>query len=131
MTKSSTQVSWAQPSESTGPALADDVVLEATVLRKPIRGRVGVEAVMAAAAAYYTRLSFTHQATSGARTYLEWEAAAPNGAEMSGITVLTRTPDGLVEQVAIHHRPLDAALEFSRAVGRRTAGVVAPGSFAD
>lgn len=131
MTRNSTQVSWAQASDSDGPAFTDDVVLEAAVLRKPVRGRIEVEAVMAAAADYYTRLAFTHQTTSGARTYLEWEAAAPDGTELAGVTVLTRNRDGRVEHVAIHHRPLDAALEFSRVIGRRTAGVVAPGSFAD
>jgi hypothetical protein len=51
--------------------------------------------------------------------------------EMNGVTVLTRNPDGLVEHVCIHHRPLDAVMEFSRELGRRLAGVVPTGSFAD
>ncbi|HVV19642.1 MAG TPA: hypothetical protein VHF06_09420 [Pseudonocardiaceae bacterium] len=79
---------------------------------------------------YYTRLAFTHEATNGTRTYLEWEAAGPTGTPMNGVTVLTRAPDGRIEHVAIHHRPLDAALEFSRELGKRTVGVVA-GTFAE
>lgn len=122
-----TTVSWAESSEASGPPFTDDVVLEAG----SCGGLCAVEAVMAAAGAYYTRLAFTHQATGGARTYLEWEATGATGRRMNGVTVLTRTPDGLIEHVSIHHRPLDAALEFSRELGRRTADVVPPGSFAD
>jgi hypothetical protein len=51
---------------------------------------------MAAAAAYYTRLGFTHRQPA-APAPTEWEAVGPTGTEMSGITVLTRNPDGLVE----------------------------------
>jgi hypothetical protein len=48
---------FAQESEAPsppGPQLAEDVVLEAAVLREPLRGRDHVRTVLAAASAYYT-----------------------------------------------------------------------------
>ncbi len=104
-----------------GPVLAEDVVLEASALRAPLRGREQVGTVMRAAAASYARLDFTHEATNGPRTYLEWEATAADGTELAGVTVLTRNPAGEIAHVAIRHRPLDGLLEFSRELGRRTA----------
>jgi uridine phosphorylase len=115
--------------EATGPAVADDVVLEASVLRRPVHGRDRVLAVMGAANTYYARLDVVREAAAGPRTYLEWEATGPDGTEMAGVTVLTRDDDGQLVHVAIHHRPLDAALAFSREIGRRTAGQVPPGYF--
>jgi len=84
-----------------GPALAEDVVLEASALRRPVRDRDAAEAI------------------------------GPTGTVIGGVTVLTRDADGRIAHVAIHHRPLGALLEFSRELGRRTAGRVPAGSFAD
>jgi hypothetical protein len=86
---------------------------------------------METASAYYAGLVFTHEAVSGPRTYVEWEAEAPTGTRFNGVTVLTRDADGLISHVAIHHRPLDAALEFSAEMNLRTQGKIAPGHFYD
>jgi hypothetical protein len=94
-----------------------------------LRGKEDVEVTMQAASAYYASLVFTHEAVNGARTYLEWEAEAPTGTKFSGVTVLTCNSDGLIGHIAIHHRPLDAALEFSAEMNRRTQGKIAPGHF--
>jgi hypothetical protein len=118
-----------QSADAFGSALADDVVLEAATLRVPVRGKKDVQATMQAASAYYTSLMFTHEAVNGRRTYLEWEAEAPTGTKFSGITILARNADGLIGHIAIHHRPLDAALEFSAEMSRRTQGKIAPGHF--
>lgn len=112
-------------------AFADDVVLEASTLRVPVRGKEDVQVIMQTASAYYADLVFTHEATSGPRTYVEWEAEAPSGTRFSGITVLTRNPGGLISHIAIHHRPLDAALEFSAEMNRRTEGKISVGHFYD
>lgn len=118
-----------QSADAFGNAFADDVVLEAATLRVPVRGKKDVQVTMETASAYYAGLVFTHEAVSGPRTYLEWEAEAPSGTKFSGVTVLTRNADGLVGHVAIHHRPLDAALEFSAEMNRRTQGKIPPGHF--
>jgi hypothetical protein len=125
-----TTVTWAQPTES-GSAFTADVLLEAAVLRTPIRGRAQVEATMAAAGDFYATLAFTHQADNGNRSYLEWAATSPAGTEINGITVLTRNAGGQIEHIAIHHRPLGALLEFNRDMARRTAGLIPPDCFGE
>jgi hypothetical protein len=118
-----------QSADTFGSAFADDVVLEASTLRVPVRGKKDVQVTMQAASAYYASLVFTHAAVNGLRTYLEWEAEAPTGTKFSGITILTRNADRLIGHIAIHHRPLDAVLEFSAEMNRRTQGKIAPGHF--
>jgi hypothetical protein len=117
--------------ERFGEAFADDVVLEAATLRRPIEGREQVMRVMGAASAIYESLQFTHEADSGPRTYLEWEATAFGGLDLRGVTILTRDDSGRVVHAAIHHRPLGAALRFSAELRKRLTGVVDPGYFYD
>ena len=113
-----------------GAAFAEDVVLEASVLRRPVEGRERVARVLEVASGIYESLTFTSQVSVGDRTYLEWDAAGLGGVAMRGVTVLTRNSDGLITGAAIHHRPLDAALAFSAEMARRTSGVIEADFFA-
>ena len=116
---------FAEKSEDTfAEAFAADVVLEAAVLMRPIEGRDNVKQVMGVASNIYESLVFTHETTSGRRTYLEWEAVAFGDVQLSGITVLTKNDAGQIERAAIHHRPLGAGLRFSAELRRRLAGVI-------
>ncbi|SDP42492.1 nuclear transport factor 2 family protein [Lentzea jiangxiensis] len=129
MTTSAGRSDWTDAFETKsstafGAAFAEDVVLEASVLRHPVTGREKVARVLETASGIYESLTFTNQVSDGDRTYLEWDAVALDGIEMQGVTVLTRNGDGLVVGAAIHHRPLDAALAFSAEMARRTSGVV-------
>jgi hypothetical protein len=110
-------------------AFAEDVVLEASVLRKPARGLKRVKRVMAAASAVYAELEFIAQAAAGSRQYLEWIGRGHDGVAYRGVTVLTRNPAGALAHIAIHHRPLDAAMHFSRALGSALTGAVDPTHF--
>ena len=105
-------------------AFADDVVLEASALTRPIEGRDRVMQVMGTASAIYESLVFTHEASAGPRTYLEWEATAFGGMAIRGVTVLTKDAGGRIVRAAIHHRPLWAALRFSSELGQRLTGTV-------
>ena len=67
---------------------------------------------------------FTHQARDGERTYLEWDATLHDGTAVSGVTRLVADAQGRTVDVAIHHRPLDAALAFSAELGRRLEGSI-------
>ena len=118
-------------STSFGEAFASDVVLEASVMRRPVVGAEQVKTVMGVASGIYEALVFTQQASSGLRTYLEWEAQAFGGEKLSGITVLTRNEEGKIVRAAIHHRPLAGALKFSAEIGRRLKGKVDDGLFFD
>jgi len=102
-----------------GEAFADDVVLEASVLTRPVEGRDQVMRVMGTASGIYESLVFTQEASAGRRSYLEWEATAFGGMVLRGVTVLTKDADGRIVRAAIHHRPLGAALRFSAELGER------------
>jgi hypothetical protein len=85
--------------------------------------------VMGTASGIYESLQFTHEASSGPRTYLEWEAIAFGGLDLRGVTILTKDDSGQVVHAAIHHRPLGAALRFSVELRKRLTGVVDPRYF--
>jgi pimeloyl-ACP methyl ester carboxylesterase len=110
-------------------ALADDVVLEASVLYRPIEGREAVRRVMGVASGIYDSLVFTHETSTGARTYVEWEATAFGGQTMEGVTVLTTNERGQITGARIHHRPLGAALRFSHELRERLDGAIDPSHF--
>lgn len=116
---------FAQKSEDTfADAFAPEVVLEASVLAKPITGIDRVKAIMTTASKIYEALAFTHEARKDARDYLEWEVQAFGGERMRGITVLTKDPAGKIVHIAIHHRPLGGALKFSAELARRLHGQI-------
>jgi pimeloyl-ACP methyl ester carboxylesterase len=100
-----------------GMAMADDVVLEAVALLQPVLGREKVKQVMEAASKIYEFLEFTDQASEGSTQYLQWKVAAFGGVPMKGVTIIQRDNSGLIAQVAIHHRPLAAAMKFSATLG--------------
>ncbi|WP_439655969.1 nuclear transport factor 2 family protein [Lentzea sp. HUAS TT2] len=129
------QSDWAtafetRSSTAFGATFAEDVVLEASVLRRPVTGRDRVARVLEIASGIYDSLDFTNQVSDGDRTYLEWEAEALGGTAMRGVTVLTRNNAGLIVRAAIHHRPLDAALAFSAEVARRAGDFIEADHFA-
>jgi hypothetical protein len=129
-----TEESWtgafaAKSEEAFAEAFADDVVLEAAALLVPVKGRSDVKTVMSTASNYYKDLRFTHEATNGPRTYVEWEATGASGVDFSGVTVLTRNEEGLIQHISISHRPLAAILEFSGEMNRRTQGKLESGHF--
>jgi pimeloyl-ACP methyl ester carboxylesterase len=112
-------------------AFAPEVVLEASVLAKPVVGREQVKTVMGTASQIYEALTFTQEAAEGHRSYLEWEAQAFGGEALRGITVLTKNGDGQIVHAAIHHRPLGAALKFSTELRKRLNGKVGAEHFYD
>ncbi|MER5540582.1 alpha/beta fold hydrolase [Streptomyces mirabilis] len=103
--------------EAFGNALAPNVRMEASALAKPLESKEQVEALMATASSTYESLEFVRKAQDGQRTYLEWEATAFGGFEIKGITILTRDDQGLITEIAIHHRPLGAVVQFAAKVG--------------
>jgi hypothetical protein len=102
----------------------NEIVLEAVVLVRPVEGIELVKRVIAAAGSIYEALTFTQKATNGPRTYLEWEAQAFSGQKFFGVTALVKNDTGKIVRVAIHHRPLGAALRFSAELEKRLQGQV-------
>ncbi len=112
----------AKSSSAFADAFAADIVLEASVLARPVVGVEQVKTVMGTASKIYETLAFTSEATIGQRSYLEWEAQAFGGERLYGVTVLTKDEQGRIVRAAIHHRPLGAALRFSAELGHRLQG---------
>ncbi|REG51000.1 pimeloyl-ACP methyl ester carboxylesterase [Paraburkholderia sp. BL6669N2] len=112
-------------------AFAANVVLEASVLTRPVEGAENVKTVLTIASSIYESLRFTHQATHGLRNYLEWEVQAFGGEKFSGVTVLTMDEAGNIVRAAIHHRPLGSALKFSSELSRRLVGKIDASFFYD
>ena len=73
-------------------------------------------------------LSFTHESATPDRSYLEWELEAL-GQRFAGVTILSFDDSGLVNNVALHHRPLGGVLAFSAEIGRRLGNSFGPGAF--
>jgi hypothetical protein len=103
---------------------ADEIVLEATTLAKPVQGKHSVAAVLATASSIYESLEFTAEAQNASTTYLQWRATAFGGMQMEGVTVLERDVSSKIVAAAIHHRPLGPVLRFSAEIRDRLAGVI-------
>jgi hypothetical protein len=110
-------------------ALADDVVLEASLLNLPLKGRDSVSRGLAAASRLYEKVIFTDQATAGSRQYLEWKVKTFSGDELLGVTILTRNNVGIIQHIAIHHRPLEALMRLSAKIGENLRGEIDPAHF--
>jgi pimeloyl-ACP methyl ester carboxylesterase len=118
-----------QSQTSFADEFADDIVLEASTLAKPVEGRQQVSTVMAAASSIYESLEFTAEAQSGSTTYLQWHATAFGGQHIKGVTILDRDASGKIIAAAIHHRSLEVVLRFSAEIRNRLAGVIGADHF--
>ena len=107
---------------------ASHVRLEGSIYATPIDGRDNVWTCMRTAAGFTDTLSFTHESAAPDRSYLEWELEAL-GQRFQGVTVLTLDSSGLIDNVALHHRPLGGVLAFSAELGRRLGNSLGPGVF--
>jgi hypothetical protein len=107
---------------------APHVRLEGSIYATPIDGRDNVWTSLRAAGGITDALRFTHESTAPDRSYLEWELDAL-GQRFQGVTVLTLDRSGLIENVALHHRPLGGVLAFSAELGRRLGDSLGPGVF--
>src|ERR1700674_1736318 len=76
-------------------AFASDVVLEASVVRRPIVGPSGLWAFFQATRAMYDRIGFTHEIGTKARMCLEWEGVFA-GKPVAGVTIITRADRGVI-----------------------------------
>ena len=112
MTDASTTGGWrrsfADQSQSQfAEQFADEIVLEATTLAKPVGGKPSVAAVLATASSIYQSLEFTAEAQSASTTYLQWRATAFEGMQMEGVTVLQRDASGKILAAELRDRLAD------------------------
>jgi hypothetical protein len=119
-----------ESADSFALALAKDAAVEGSVLVRQVEGRERVKQVLVATSGIYDSLEFTQESSRGPRAYLEWEASA-SGCRIFGVTILVKDEDGRIVHVAIHHRPLGAALRFSSELRERLRRRVDPAHFYD
>jgi hypothetical protein len=107
---------------------APHVRLEGSIFARPIDGREKVWTSLRTGGGITDTLSFTHESATPDRSYLEWELEAL-GQRFAGVTVLSFDGSGLIDNVALHHRPLGGVLAFSAEMGRRLGNSFGPGVF--
>jgi hypothetical protein len=52
-----------------------------------------------------------------------------SGDELLGVTILTRNNAGIIQHIAIHHRPLEALMRLSAKIGESLRGEIDPAYF--
>lgn len=109
--------------EAFASAFTPDAVLDASVLREAARGPAAIREVFDATRGMYEQIAFLHETRSGRRAYLEWVGRF-EGRDVAGVTILAHDARGLIESIALHHRPYDQVIAFSAELGRRFAGSV-------
>src|SRR5271169_6863073 len=107
--------------EAFAAAFTKDVVLEASVLRRPITGAADVRTFFEATRAMYDTIAFKHEVTVESRSYLEWEGTF-QGHSVAGMTMFTKDTAGLIESIRLYHRPYDMVIAFSTDLAGRLAG---------
>ena len=98
-------------------AFAANVVLEASVVSRPIIGPARLWAFFQATRAMYERIGFTHEIGTKARTCLEWEGVFADK-PVAGVTIITRDDRGAITSVRLHHRPFDQVVAFAEMISR-------------
>jgi hypothetical protein len=98
----------------------EDVVLEASVLARPVTGREDVRNAIRQSSRLYDQLEFTHETQSTDRTYFEWKGAAL-GLPLRGLTAISVAADGRISHVVLSHRPLDVVEKFAAALAEHLA----------
>jgi hypothetical protein len=98
---------------------ADNVTLEASVLRRPIQGRAVVLGLLKAAIPLYEFQHFTYRGDVGHGLFFESYRSSVDGTPIENLVMVHTNSQGEVDSLVISHRPLGALLKFSRLVGER------------
>lgn len=119
-TESDYAAAWAaRAQEEFAKAFAEDIVFEVPmVMTRPVQGRETVAYMLGSVSKVYESQRFTHQATNGAHTYMEWELTVFGGEIMRGVTAFTRDDDGKIVHLAVYHRPMLTGLRLSYYAGQ-------------
>ena len=100
-------------------SLAENATLEATVLKRPIEGRADILSVLKHAISLY---EFQHHRYKGVMEdglYMESYRSRIQGVPIETVVVAHMNEQGETDAVVINHRPLNAALLFSKRMWER------------
>jgi hypothetical protein len=109
--------------EAFAMAFAKDVVLDASIARRPIIGAADTRRFFEASRTMYDTIRFTHETRAGSRTCLEWEGRF-RGADIAGTTILAFDASGAIESIQLYHWPYNQMVAYSAELGHRLMGLV-------
>lgn len=115
--------------ETFAKGFADDIIIEATVLKKPVKGLNLASKVMWSASDTYESLEFTEHFSDGDYVCVQWEATAFGGKPLYGSTIIHTNSENKIDHVIIQHRPLDVMLEYSAEQNHRLNDEIGEGYF--
>jgi hypothetical protein len=99
--------------------LAENATLEATVLKRPVEGRADILSVIKHAVPLYEFQQHIIKGEIGNGLYMESYRAQIQGVPVETLLVAHLNDKGEADSVVINHRPLKAAMLFSKLMGER------------
>ncbi|WP_213307873.1 hypothetical protein [Paraburkholderia sacchari] len=99
--------------------LAENATLEATVLKRPIEGRADILSVIKHAVSLYEFQHHSYKGEIGNGLYMESYRSQIQGVPIETVVVAHLNEQGETDSVVINHRPLNAALLFSKLMWER------------
>jgi hypothetical protein len=99
--------------------LAEHATLEATVLKRPVEGRADILAVIRHAVPLYEFQRHSYKGEIGDGLYIESYRARIQGVPIETLLVAHLNEAGEADSVVINHRPLNAAMLFSKLMWER------------
>jgi hypothetical protein len=94
--------------------LADDATMEAAVLKRPVEGKANIVALLQHAIPLYEFQHFTYRSDFGNDFFMESYRSQVRGVPIECSVLVHMNSDGYADSLLINHRPLGAALHFSR-----------------
>ncbi len=94
--------------------LADDATMEAAVLKRPVEGKETILALLRHAIPLYEFQHFTYRGDFGSDFFMESYRSQIRGVPIECSVLVHMNSAGQADSLLINHRPLGAALLFSR-----------------
>jgi len=103
--------------------LADDVVLEGTLLDGTVQGAKAVRSIVVAIRSLYERQEHRFAGNYGDNGFLEEYVAQVRGEPIGCVVLVFRNAAGKAQNVVANYRPLSSALLLSRLLREKFAGL--------
>jgi hypothetical protein len=94
--------------------LADDAVLEGSLLKGPVQGKEAIRSIVLAIRSLYERQQHKYAGPCGDRGFLEDYVADVRGKPIGCVLLATQNADGKTQHVVASYRPLRSLLLLSR-----------------
>jgi len=116
----SASASWMQILSKKGTPIfaasfTPDVSLQTSALSKEVVGPTAIATFFTTTSTLYENFVFVKESIVDEKTYLEWDATHA-GKPIAGMTVLTRSDSGLINNIKLFQSPFSVIREFSSAL---------------